>query len=303
VGFPFKSLFGLKAFDMSVVLNIGGVLARIVAVIVLAMISVKVGDSLINRLFLKPSKKVPGWRLEETRAKTLSSLLKSALRYMAGIVSLLMVLELLGIDTKAVIGGVAIVGLAIGFGAQNLVRDVITGFFIIYERQYDVGDYVSVAGVSGVVEEIGLRTTRLRDWSGDVHIVPNGLVEKTTNKSKAASRALVEVSVAYEEDIRKAISVLQKVCDRASSEIPSIVEGPKVLGVSKLADSGITLTVWAKTRPLEQWGVERELRLRLKEALDKAGIEIPYPKMVVFQKREKSNETQELQKDSTGGQQ
>lgn len=302
MGFPFKSLFGQDTFDMSVVLNIGGILARIVAVIILAMIAVKVGDSLINRLFLKPSKKMPGWRLEETRAKTLSSLLKSALRYTAGIVSLLTVLELLGIDTKAVLGGVAIVGLAIGFGAQNLVRDVITGFFIIYERQYDVGDYVSIAGVSGVVEEIGLRTTRLRDWSGDVHIVPNGLVEKTTNKSKAASRALVEVSIAYEEDIRKAISVLQKVCDQASSEIPSIVEGPKVLGVSKLADSGITLTVWAKTRPLEQWGVERELRLRLKEALDKAGIEIPYPKMVVFQGREKSNETRALQKDSTGGQ-
>jgi len=275
----------MDVIDMSVLVGVGGIAARIAAVVVLALVAVKAGDSLIDRVFFKPSKS-KGWKADEPRARTLSGLLKSALRYAAGIVSFLTVLELLGIDTKALLGGAAILGLAVGFGAQNLVRDIITGFFIIYERQYDVGDYVTIAGVSGTVEEIGLRTTTLRDWSGDVHIVPNGLVEKTTNSSRAGSRALVEVSIAYEEDIRQAISVLQKVCDQVATEMPVILEGPRVLGVTRLADSGVAISVWARTKPLEQWGVERELRLRLKEALDRAGIEIPYPRMVVYQRQE-----------------
>lgn len=268
------------------IMGIGGTVVRAAIVIALGLFSVKVLDSFIDRLFRKSPKKLPGWRMDETRARTLSGLLKSAVRYAAGIVATLMVLDILGIDTRAILGGIAIAGLAVGFGAQNLVRDVITGFFIIYERQYDVGDYVTVADVSGIVEEIGLRTTVLRDFSGDVHIIPNGLIEKTTNKSRAASRATVEITIGYEEDVKKAISVLQEACDKAAKELPTILEGPLVLGVTRLGDSGVTITVWAKTKPLEHWAVERELRLRLKCALDAAGIEIPYPKMVIFQGKE-----------------
>lgn len=277
----------MAIFDKPVLMSAGSVFAKIAAVIVLSLVAVRAGDSLIDRVFFKSSK-AKTWKTDEARARTLSGLLKSALRYTVGVVSFLTVLDLLGIDTRALLGGAAILGLAVGFGAQNLVRDIITGFFIIYERQYDVGDYVTIAGVSGIVEEMGLRTTTLRDWSGDVHIVPNGLIEKTTNSSRAGSRALVEVSIAYEEDIRRAISVLQEVCDQVAKEMPVILEGPRVLGVTKLGDSGITISVWAKTKPLEQWAVERELRLRLKEALDEEGIEIPYPRMVVIRRKEEN---------------
>ncbi|HHY12188.1 MAG TPA: mechanosensitive ion channel family protein [Firmicutes bacterium] len=274
-------LYGVNLVDTDFWLSTGAVVARIGAVIVMALLVVKIGNSLINKLLSEPKGKVPGLPIDEARAETLSGLLRSTLRYVTGIVALLMVLDLLGIDTKALLGGAAVLGLAVGFGAQNLVRDVITGFFLIYERQYDVGDYVTIAGVSGIVEQIGLRTTVLRDWSGDVHTVPNGLVEKTTNSSRRGSRALVEVPVSYAADLRQVIDIMEQVCEQAAEELPAIREGPRVLGVKQLGESGVVLLVWARAEPLSQWNVERELRLRIKEALDTAGIEVPYPRLVV----------------------
>jgi len=267
-----------------VVYQAGGATFRILLVVILWAVALKVGDALITRAFNKPSR-IVRFGMEDNRTRTLSSLLKSVLRYVVSGVAVITILEVLGVDTKALLGGAAILGLAVGFAAQNLVRDIINGFFIIYERQYDIGDYITIAGVSGIVEEVGLRTTKLRDWSGDLHIVPNGLVDKTTNSSVRESRALVEISVAYGEDLKRAITVLQGACDQAAREIANIVEGPKVLGVSKFEDSGVTLLVWARTKPLEQWGVERELRLRLKEALDQAGIEIPFPHVVIIERK------------------
>lgn len=261
-------------------------IGRLLAVIALTLIALKLGEFFLGRVFRR-SVGARGWCPEDSRTRTLTSLLRSALRYTVAVFAVLLVLDVLGIDTRSLLGGVAIAGLAIGFGAQNLVRDVITGFFLIYEHQYDVGDYVKVAGVSGVVEEVGLRATKLRDWSGEVHVIPNGLIDITTNLSKAGSRALVEVSVAYEADVRRALAVMQEACDRAAKEIPTIVEGPRVLGVKELGESGVTVLVWARTQPLEHWEAERELRLRLKEALDAAGIEIPYPRLVVFPRAEK----------------
>jgi small conductance mechanosensitive channel len=254
---------------------------RLLLLVVLAVVAVKVADLLVSRFF-RPRQGIRVWQLDEGRARTLASLLRSAVRYTVGIFAVMMALDMVGVDTRALLGGVAIAGLAIGFGAQNLVRDVISGFFIIYERQYDVGDYIRAAGVAGFVEEIGLRVTRLRDWSGEVHVVPNGKIDVTTNLSRAGSTALVEVSVAYETDVRRAISVMQEACDRAAREIPAILEGPQVLGVKDLGESGVNILIWAQTKPLEHWGVERELRLRIKEALDAAGVEIPYPRLVVY---------------------
>lgn len=279
--------YGANLFETEFWISAGGVIARIGAVIVMALIVIKIGNSIIRKLFSEPKGKVPGLAIDETRARTLSSLLRSTLRYVTGIVALLMILDLLGIDTKALLGGAAVLGLAVGFGAQNLVRDIITGFFLIYERQYDVGDYVTIAGVSGVVEQIGLRTTVLRDWSGDVHTVPNGLVEKTTNSSRRGARALVEVPVSYTADLRQVIDILERVCAQAAKELPVIREGPKVLGVKQLGESGVVLLVWARTEPLSQWSVERELRLRIKQALDIAGIEVPYPRLVVYETQKK----------------
>ncbi len=276
-------------FEIGAVYRAGGATLRILLVVILWAVALKVGDTIISRAFRKPPA-VARLGADDNRTRTLSSLLKSALRYVVSGIAVITILEVLGVDTKALLGGAAILGLAVGFAAQNLVRDIINGFFIIYERQYDIGDYITVAGVSGIVEEVGLRTTKLRDWSGDLHIVPNGLVDKTTNSSVRESRALVEISVAYGEDLERAIAVLQGACDQAAKEIATIVEGPKVLGVSRFGDSGVTLSVWARTKPLEQWGVERELRLRLKEALDQAGIEIPFPHVVIIEGKSSKGE-------------
>ena len=260
---------------------IAGKTLRVVLVVVLAVVAVRVADSLLGRMFRRP----PGmgrWKMDDGRARTMNSLLRSVLHYTVGVFAVLMLLDILGVDTRSLLGGVAVVGLAVGFGAQNLVRDVISGFFILYENQFTVGDYIKVAGVSGVVEELGLRATKLRDWSGEVHVIPNGLIDTTTNMSRAGSRALVEVSVAYEADIRRAMEVMEKECEAIAREMSTILEGPKVLGVKELANSAVVIQVWARTQPLEQWEVERVLRLRLKEALDAAGIEIPYPRLVVY---------------------
>ncbi|MGI6642612.1 MAG: mechanosensitive ion channel family protein [Bacillota bacterium] len=262
----------------------GGVAARILAMSIIATLAVKLGDSLIQKLFLGTAR-LRGGQMTDSRAKTLSGILTSALRYTVVTVWFTTALELLGIDTKALLGGVAIVGLAVGFGAQSLVKDVITGFFIIYERQYDVGDYITAAGLSGVVEDISLRTTRLRDWSGDVHVIPNGMVDKTTNKSRADSRATFEVIISHEDDVKKATEVLEKVCQDLAGH-PSVTEGPRVLGITRLDATGVGLTLWARTKPLAHWGVEREFRVRAKDALSAAGIEIPYSKVVVMRPRE-----------------
>lgn len=246
--------------------------AKVAAVTVLGYAVLRLGDSLIARLFQSAAKS-RGTRVSDNRAKTLAGLLRSTLRYTIGIIVLVTVLDLVGIDTSALLGGAAILGVAVGFGAQNLVRDIITGFFIIYERQYDVGDYITTAGASGIVEEIGLRTTRLRDWSGDVHVIPNGLIDKTTNKSKAGSRALIEITLAHEADIREATAVMQAACDQLAREHPVVTDGPIVLGVSRIEPAGVVVQVWARTKPLEHWAVERELLLHVKEALQGAGIE------------------------------
>jgi small-conductance mechanosensitive channel len=257
-----------------------GTALKIGLVVLITGVVVKIGDSLVNRLLARGAR-VGGPSFDESRGLTLASLLKSALRYVAGTVAALTVLQLLGIDIKALLGGVAIVGLAVGFGAQSLVKDVITGFFIIYERQYDVGDYITAAGLSGVVQEVGLRTTKLRDWSGDVHIIPNGLIEKTTNSSEAASRALVKIPLAHDEDVRRAMAIMQGVCDEVRKDFPVIIDGPRPLGIGDMDAFGVTVTVWARTQPLEQWAVERELRLRIKEALDREGIKRSFPALTI----------------------
>jgi len=255
---------------------------KIAAVLVLAYAVIRLGDSLIARLFQSASK-AKGLHVSDSRGKTLAGLLSSALRYAMGTIVLLTVLDLVGIDTRALLGGAAILGVAVGFGAQNLVRDVITGFFIIYERQYDVGDYITAADVSGIVEEIGLRTTRLRDFSGEVHVIPNGLIDKTTNRSKAGSRALVKLILSHDADIQKATTLMQEVCDQMAREHPVITDGPTVLGISNIDLTGVEVTVWARTKPMEQWAIERQLRLRLRGALLAGGI--PFARLPVVDDR------------------
>lgn len=284
---PTVDVFGwmdlIKPLDLSrLALDAASVVLRVIAVFIGARIALYIGGILIDRALL-PRKQI-GFTLEERKIKTLSPLLKSILRYTVDFLAVVTALKIFNIPTESIIATAGIGGLAIGFGAQNLVKDVITGFFIIFEDQYSVGDYIETAGISGIVEEMGLRVTKLRDFGGELHIIPNGEVTTVTNHSRGNMRAMVDVSIAYEEDIDKAIAVLTRVCEEVKQKRQDITEGPEVLGVNELGESGISIRVLAKTLPMQQWAVERQLKKEIKEAFDREGIEIPYPKMVVIKK-------------------
>lgn len=250
---------------------------RAVFIIIVCLIIIKIGEAIIHSFFERQKKSRFG--LNEKKAATLQELFKSLLRYAMYFVAAIWIF-----DIKTVIAVTGVAGVAIGFGAQNLVKDIISGVFILFEDQFAVGDYVVIDGFSGFVEAIGIRVTRLRDFSGDLHIIPNGTITKVTNKTRGNMRALVDVDIAYEEDIDHAIRAIKEVCEECKNEINDIVEGPDVLGVVKLGESGITIRVVAKTIPLTQVAVEMELRRRIKYKLDKEGIEIPYPRRVILNK-------------------
>lgn len=256
-------------------------LFRVAMLLLLAKLVMRLGNVLIANLFNVDKSRI---KLEARKARTLEALLKSILRYTIYFLVAVSIIDALGVPTSSIIASAGIVGLAVGFGAQNLVRDVLTGFFILFEDQFSVGDYIETAGVAGVVEEVGLRVTKLRDFSGVLHIVPNGAVDKVTNHSRGHMRAMVDVSVAYEEDPEAVRRVLDSVAAEMAHDNPDVVEGPRVLGISEFSESGVVFRVFAQTRPMQQWEVERELRRRIKLAFDRENIEIPYPRRVMIKR-------------------
>jgi small conductance mechanosensitive channel len=178
-----------------------------------------------------------------------------------------------------------VAGIAIGFGAQNLVRDFLAGVFVILEDQYRVGDVVRIAGIAGLVEDINLRRTILRDLDGIVHVVPNGEVRTASNFTKEKSRVNLDIVVAYKEDLDRVIEVLNRVGKELSEDPyfgPLITQPIQVLGVNEFQDSGIAIKVLGETRPIRQWEVAREFRKRVKKAFDQEGIEIPFPHRTIY---------------------
>jgi small conductance mechanosensitive channel len=258
---------------------------KVALILLIAWVFLKISESFINQLFF--SRKTEKIHIDENKRRTLGSLLKSVIRYVTYFVAAVSILEVVGINTASLLTAAGIGGLAVGFGAQNLVKDVITGFFIILEDQYNVGDYVEAAGVKGIVDEIGLRTTRLRDFGGQWHIIPNGQINLVTNHSRGNMRALVRISIAYEEDLSRAISALEEVCSEIKAKRQDIVEGPMILGVSDMDNVGVVITLLARTVPMQQWSVERELRKAVLEKFEKENIEIPYPRTVFIKKDDK----------------
>jgi len=221
----------------------------------------------------------------EKRAKTLARIVQTALIGVIMVIGLMMIIRELGLDIGPIIAGAGIIGLAIGFGAQSLVKDVISGFFILMEDQYRVGDVVEVAGIGGLVEQMSLRVTILRDLEGKVHFIPNGSISTATNMTKEWSRAVLDIGVAYKEDPDKVMNVLREVGDEMKKD-PAysgvILEPLQILGVSDFADSAVIIKVMFKTLPLKQWDVGREFRRRVKIAFDEKGIEIPFPHVTLY---------------------
>lgn len=264
---------------------VGGGLASIIRIIVVGFI--------VNALLVVVRKTaraltpVGGQRFERqvARAATIRSVSESSVRVVLLTLFILFVLSELGANIGALLAGVGILGLAISFGAQSLVKDLISGFFILIENQFGVGDVITVAGMTGLVESVNLRITTLRDLEGRVHIIPNGVIDRVTVLSKEWSRSVVDIEVAYKTDLDRALEVLRDEAmrfHRSSDWGWRIIDVPEILGVDAFAASGIRLRMMFKTLPKEQWGVGREFRKRIKARFDREGIEIPFPHTTLY---------------------
>lgn len=223
---------------------------------------------------------------EKKREDTLIKVFEAALRVLIWLVAILMILSELGINIGPLLAGAGIAGIALGFGAQYIVRDFLAGLFLILENQYRVADVVCLDETCGLVEDINLRMTVLRDLDGKVHHVPNGEIKKATNLSKEFARVNLSLGIAYDSDLEKVIKVVNRVGQELAQDSQwkeYIIKPPQFLRVDDFADSAIMIKILGETKPLKQWDVTGELRKRLKIAFDKAGIEIPFPQRVVHQ--------------------
>lgn len=219
----------------------------------------------------------------ESRIRTLLPLIRSVVGYGVLFGALILALRALGVDYTAILAGAGVVGLAVGFGAQTLVRDFISGFFLLYEGLIAAGDYIVLGDIAGEVERIGLRVTHVRAFNGALHVIPNGELTRFGNFNRGFMRAIVTVDLAYEQDARKGLEIAGRAVDAWQRERGEIVlEPPSVQGIVSFGESGMTIRVVCKVRPLEHWQAERELRLRLKQEFDAAGVEIPFPRRTVY---------------------
>ncbi len=253
-------------------------LGKVLIVLVLTKFLLSMAKTFVQKLFFPERRRTS---MDPQKAKTLETLVQSGLRYLIYFIAAITILSTLGVRTESVLASAGIVGIAIGFGAQSLVQDVVTGFFIIFEDQFIVGDYIETAGLSGFVEEMGLRVTKLRDFSGVLHVLPNSKIGNVTNHSRGNRTALVDIAVPYTADVRNVQAVLEAAIADLSKQLDAIIEGPKILGIVQLSPSEMVWRIWARTKPMQHWAVEREMRKGLKMALDKAGIEPPYPRTIM----------------------
>jgi len=222
---------------------------------------------------------------EAQRARTLARVIYNAALVAMAIMAGLMILRELGLDITPLVAGAGIAGVAVGLGAQTLIKDIIGGFFILLENQFSVGDSIQVGNIGGSVEKVTLRATFLRDLEGTLHVIPNGEMRIVSNLTKDWSRAMVDLGVAYEEDIGRVVAALAKIGQDLyqDEEFASLLlEEPTVSGVEALGDWAVTMRIAVKTKPGKQWDVARELRRRIKESFEQEGIEMPYPRQEVL---------------------
>jgi small-conductance mechanosensitive channel len=220
------------------------------------------------------------------RAQTLSSVVTQGAAIFIVVVALFMILSEVGLDITPLLAGAGVAGIAIGFAAQNFIKDLIGGFLIIFENQFDVGDVIKVADVTGGVEEVNLRRTLLRDLDGILHIVPNGEIRVASNYTMMWSRAHLDISVAYKEDLDRVMAVIRRVWEETAEDPiwgPKFIsKTPWLLRVNEFGDSGIDIKVVGETKPMMQWDVMGELRRRIKRVFDEEDIEIPWPHIKLY---------------------
>ncbi|MFC4353497.1 mechanosensitive ion channel family protein [Chryseomicrobium palamuruense] len=264
-------------------ISVGMAMLKILVILVLMAIVVKVGKKAIERVMVLRSKTPIGYT--ERRQNTLIKLLQNGLTYIVYFAGVLAILSAVSINVVGLLAGAGIAGLAIGFGAQSLVKDIITGFFIIFEDQFGVGDTVMINQSNGTVQEIGLRTTKIKTYTGELHIIPNGNISEVINYSVYNSLIMVDVSVAYESDVDEVERLINVFLDGAEEKYPELVKRPDLLGVQALGTSDVVMRIAAETLPMNHFKVGRMIRRDIKRFLEEHNIEIPYQKMVVFEQK------------------
>lgn len=269
---------------------------HVVIILALTWLALRLSRRLLARLRVHMQHEVADFE----RIKRLDTL-ERVFRYVATVVITLvgtmLVLSEVGISIAPILATAGVLGIAIGFGAQSLVKDYFNGFFLLLENQVRVGDVIEVAGKGGLVEEMTLRYLRLRDYEGSVHTIPNGIVDTVTNRSRGFAFALLDIGVAYREDIDEVYAVMREVAAemRADPELGErILEDLEIAGVDQWGDSAVVIRCRFKVKPLEQWGVKRAFLYRLKKAFDAAGIEIPYPHLTLYAGQNKQGQAAPL---------
>lgn len=259
-----------------VVDKLGAVISTIIIILVAGFI-IKIFRAMVRR-----SERIVK-STNERRKHTILKITASIVNYSIKLIALLAVLSAWGVNVLPALAGLGILGLVIGLGAQDLIKDFIAGFFIVFEKHFDVGDIVEIDGFKGEVVDIGLKTTRVRNWKSDIKIFNNSSVQKTINYSISHSLAVVEFGIAYHSDLDKTIEILTQELPKLRELLPQLIEDPICSGVVSLADSSINLRVVAKTLTEQHYGAERVIRKEIKKILDNNGIEIPFPQVVVHQ--------------------
>lgn len=264
-----EGLAGLIAFFTKIGISI--------LVIILGGILIKVTNKFIHKTIFSSSK------ISQRKANTLNTVCSSVTRYCIYFFVLCEILTIFGINITSLIAIAGVGSVAIGLGARSLVEDLIIGLFILVEDQFGVGDFVAVEGCSGKVESIGIRTTRIRSADGNLHIVPNGQIKIVTNMSKGFNRAIVDIGIAYEENLDKVLKVMEDEMKKAyeNNLIEGLISVPDVMGVVNLGESSVDIRISADSHVGENWKIEREIRRLIKNRLDKEKINIPYPQRVV----------------------
>lgn len=260
-----------------------GASIKIIAIFLLSYLIVFIGKRIIARIF-KLRMQSP-LKYSERRQQTLLKLSQSVLSYVVYFSAIIGALSSLNINVAGLLAGAGIAGLAIGFGAQNLVKDVITGFFIIFEDQFGVGDYIRIntsSAAEGTVTEIGLRTTKIVGITGEVYIVPNGQITEVVNFSLNNSKAVIDMQVGIEADIEKIENLMTKYLKTLPKQYEELVDVPKFVGVQNVTGTEITIRIVAETKPQQHYGIARIIRRDVKKILEKNDIPMAYPKMMIY---------------------
>jgi small conductance mechanosensitive channel len=257
---------------------------RIVLIVVVAWVAIAVLQRVVRGVRLRVASRLGGVDTAR-RAETLGRVVRYLIALVVSAVAVMLVLAEVGVSLAPILGAAGVVGLAVGFGAQSLVKDYFTGFFILFEDQIRTGDVVKVADIGGLVEDITLRHVRLRDYDGNVHFIPNSLITTVTNMSRLFAQAVIDVGVAYGENVDQALDVMRQVGAEMRADAvfgAKILQDLEIAGVERLDDSAVVLRCRFKVQPLEQWNVRREYLRRIKAAFDERGIEIPFPHITFY---------------------